>query len=143
MSRGGGTRCLFKQTNRQTNKPSYKKTQKTTAAAPQHTNQPSGLKKHTDAHSHKHTPCCCFTRSVHFRVFVSSSGCLNLFLSHNSARETARDRIKRVDGMAMLGVGGLTGPLASWVRPLAGGWMGVCSWGESGSVCWVTGECCR
>lgn len=48
-----------------------------------------------------------------------------------------------VDGMLMLGVEGVTGPLASWFRPLAAGWMWVWSWGESGSVCWVTGECCR
>lgn len=51
--------------------------------------------------------------------------------------------VEGVDGMLMLGVGGLMGPLASWVRALAGGWACVWSWGESGSVCGVFGECCR
>lgn len=73
-------------------KPFNQKPQNTITAAPQQTNQPIRTEEtHRCAHTHTHTAVSSVSQFiVKVRVFVSSSGCLNLFLSHYLAtlRET-------------------------------------------------------
>lgn len=77
---GGGTRCLLKKKKKTEKNPDRWKPQNTTAAAPQQSNQPIRTEE-TLMNTHFN----CFHQPVHFSVFVPSSGCLNLFVSHDLA----------------------------------------------------------
>lgn len=109
MYRWGGTSCLYKHTH----------TQNITAAAPQQTNQPI----RTEETLINITFCCC-SLSIHFSVFVSPSGCLNLFLSCYLATLTAmqyRER-KEYNSIFIIVLNSRLSNITELMPNIPGGW---------------------